>query len=116
MLIVETVLQCKICADFVIWIKIVLGFVYKVKKNLFISHLVSSRYLLVDKRHPLTGKYRHHSVEDDYYSAYPPYGPYGYYNGYGMPYNSQPSIYRSPSREGKYPPNMRFNQVQYMYA
>ncbi|XP_063404258.1 vasculin-like protein 1 isoform X1 [Mytilus trossulus] len=65
-----------------------------------------------NKRHPLAGgKYRHHSVEDDYYSGYPPYGPYGYYNGYGMPYNSQPSIYRSPSREGKYPPNMRFNQI-----
>lgn len=64
-----------------------------------------------NKRHPLTGKYRHHSVEDDYYNAYPPYGPYGYYNGYGMPYTTQPSIYRSPSREGKYPPNMRFNQM-----
>ena len=69
-----------------------------------------------NKRHPLSsGKYRHHSVEDDYYNAYPPYGPYGYYNGYGMPYNSQPSIYRSPSREGKYPPNMRFGQLNGAY-
>lgn len=59
------------------------------------------------------GPPRHHSVDDDYY-PYPPYGHYGYYNGYGMHYNSNPSIFRSPpSREPKYPqhPNMRFGQV-----
>lgn len=59
------------------------------------------------------GPPRHHSVDDDYY-PYPPYGHYGYYNGYGMHYNSNPSIFRSPpSREPKYPqhPSMRFGQV-----
>lgn len=59
------------------------------------------------------GPPRHHSVDDDYY-PYPPYGHYGYYNGYGMHYNSNPSIFRSPpSREPKYPqhPSMRFGQM-----
>lgn len=61
------------------------------------------------------GPPRHHSVDDDYY-PYPPYGHYGYYNGYGMHYNSNPSIFRSPpSREPKYPqhPSMRFGQNWY---
>ncbi|KAJ8305738.1 hypothetical protein KUTeg_016283 [Tegillarca granosa] len=71
------------------------------------------------KRSGATGKYRHHSVEDDYYSY--PYGAYGpYYNGYGPPppsmqYSSQPSVFRSPSREGKYPPNMRYGQMNGAY-
>lgn len=67
-------------------------------------------YLISGKRR---GPPRHHSVDDDYY-PYPPYGHYGYYNGYGMHYNSNPSIFRSPpSREPKYPqhPSMRFGQV-----
>lgn len=62
-------------------------------------------------------KYRHHSVDDDYYSY--PYGHYNnYYNGYNtgyekysMQYGSQPSLLRPPSRQesGKYQhPNSRF--------
>lgn len=71
-------------------------------------------YLISGKRR---GPPRHHSVDDDYY-PYPPYGHYGYYNGYGMHYNSNPSIFRSPpSREPKYPqhPSMRFGQVFYTF-
>jgi len=51
-------------------------------------------------------KFRHHSVEDDYY-AYT-YGPYSYYNGYGydkynMHYGSQPTLLRAQAqRDSKY--------------
>ncbi|KAL3868179.1 hypothetical protein ACJMK2_041011 [Sinanodonta woodiana] len=71
------------------------------------------------KRYPSgqSSKFRHHSVDDDYY-AYT-YDPYGYYNGYGyekfgMHYTSQSSIFRGPGapRDGKYQhPNARFGQL-----
>ncbi|XP_055884384.1 vasculin-like protein 1 [Biomphalaria glabrata] len=59
------------------------------------------------------GKYRHHSVDDDYYGY-----PYGYnyyapnygYEKYGMQYSSQPSLARQVSRDSKYSPG-RFSQV-----
>ncbi|KAK3584828.1 hypothetical protein CHS0354_006247 [Potamilus streckersoni] len=71
------------------------------------------------KRYPSgqNSKFRHHSVDDDYY-AYT-YDPYSYYNGYGyekfgMQYTSQPSLFRGPGgpRDGKYQhPNARFGQL-----
>jgi hypothetical protein len=67
------------------------------------------------KRYPQSqGKYRHHSVDDDYYGY--PYGAYGYYapsynyEKYGMQYSSQPSLARPGSRDGKYAPG-RFSQM-----
>lgn len=67
-----------------------------------------------DRRYP-PQKFRHHSVDDDYYS---PYGGYPhYYNGYNYEkysshYRSQPQLYR----EGKYQhPNARYSQVAGMY-
>ncbi|KAL5017052.1 hypothetical protein ScPMuIL_006641 [Solemya velum] len=71
------------------------------------------------KRYPLnnhTSKFRHHSIDDDYYAF--PYG-YGYYDSYGydgMHYNSQPSLFRPNLRDGKYQhPNARFGQVNGAY-
>ncbi|XP_046334131.1 vasculin-like protein 1 isoform X2 [Haliotis rufescens] len=72
-------------------------------------------YFESGKRYPPgQGKYRHHSVDDEFYPY--PYGHYGYYNGYsgydkfGMQYSSQPSLFRPP-RDGKYQhPNTRFGQ------
>ena len=69
-------------------------------------------FSFVDRRY--TGpKFRHHSVEDDYYSG-PPYGAYPpYYNGYdydkyGNGFRSHPSLYR----DGKYQhPNARYSHV-----
>lgn len=61
-------------------------------------------------------KYRHHSVEDDYY-----YYGYGYYNypydaAYPMEFGSQPSIPRPSSREIKYPlPPSRYSQMNGSY-
>ncbi|CAL1543209.1 unnamed protein product [Lymnaea stagnalis] len=67
------------------------------------------------KRYPPgQGKYRHHSVDDDYY-GYHQYG-YGYYSPsynyekYGMQYSSQPSLARQGSRDSKYSPG-RFPQM-----
>lgn len=65
-------------------------------------------------------KFRHHSVDDDFY-AYT-YGPYGYYNGYGYPekfnvhYTSQPSLLRTPGqRDSKYQhPHARYGTSQGM--
>lgn len=65
-------------------------------------------------------KFRHHSVDDDYY-AYS-YSPYGYYSGYpypdkyGMHYNSQPSMQRvNGQRDAKYQhPHARFGTSQGM--
>ncbi|KAL4237022.1 hypothetical protein ACF0H5_005406 [Mactra antiquata] len=69
---------------------------------------------------PSNNKFRHHSVDDDYY-AYN-YGPYGYYNGYsyhdkyGMHYSSQPSLLRSGGqRDSKYQhPHARYGAGQGM--
>ena len=68
-----------------------------------------------------SGKFRHHSVDDDYYPFQ--YGPYPYYNGYaydkyGMHYSSQPSLFRSPGqRDSKYQhPNARYGQVSFMFC
>ncbi|RUS89429.1 hypothetical protein EGW08_002802 [Elysia chlorotica] len=50
------------------------------------------------------GKYRHHSVDDDYYGysyGYGYYSPDYNYEKYGMHYSSQPSLAR---RDGKYGP------------
>lgn len=67
------------------------------------------------KRYPQgQGKYRHHSIDDDYYGY--PYGGYAYYTPsysyekYGMQYSSQPSLARSGNRDGKHAPG-RFSQV-----
>ncbi|KAK3089228.1 hypothetical protein FSP39_001937 [Pinctada imbricata] len=68
------------------------------------------------KRGGGSGKFRHHSVEDEYYPY--PYGPYGYYNSYGMPYSSNPSVFRSPpNRDSKYPqhPSLRYGQMNGAY-
>lgn len=61
-------------------------------------------------------KYRHHSVEDEYYYSYGSYGyayPYTYSDPY-MQFASQPSI---PRRDLKYapPPQPRFGQVNGSY-
>lgn len=69
-----------------------------------------------DRRYPPPQKYRHHSVDDDYYN--PAYAGYGYYNGYsydkyGNHYRSQPTLYSRPTvgRDGKYHhPNARYSQ------
>ncbi|GFS14918.1 vasculin-like protein 1 [Elysia marginata] len=53
---------------------------------------------------PGQGKYRHHSVDDDYYGysyGYGYYPPDYNYEKYGMHYSSQPSLAR---RDGKYGP------------
>ncbi|XP_060591040.1 vasculin-like protein 1 isoform X2 [Ruditapes philippinarum] len=73
------------------------------------------------KRFPSGGssKFRHHSVDDDYYYTY---APYGYYNGYsypdkyGMHYSSQPSLLRSGGqRDSKYQhPHARYGAGQGM--
>ena len=63
-------------------------------------------------------KFRHHSVDDDYYAYYN--GPYNYYNGYGYPekfgmhYSSQPSLLRSAGqRDSKYQhPHARYSGGQ----
>ena len=72
------------------------------------------------KRFPAgqSGKFRHHSVDDDYYAYYN--GPYNYYNGYGYPekfgmhYSSQPSLLRSAGqRDSKYQhPHARYSSGQ----
>lgn len=67
-----------------------------------------------------SNKFRHHSVDDDYY-AYA-YSPYGYYNGYpypdkyGMHYSSQPTLLRSNGqRDTKYQhPHARYGTGQGM--
>lgn len=56
-------------------------------------------------------KYRHHSVEDDYYYNYGyGYYPYPYNDHYSMQFGSQPSLQR---REMKYPQQTpsRFGQA-----
>lgn len=65
-----------------------------------------------------SGKFRHHSVDDDYYAYYN--NPYNYYNGYaypekfGMHYGSQPSLLRSAGqRDSKYQhPHARYSGGQ----
>ena len=65
-----------------------------------------------------SGKFRHHSVDDDYYAYYN--NPYSYYNGYGYPekfgmhYGSQPSLLRSAGqRDSKYQhPHARYSGGQ----
>lgn len=60
-------------------------------------------------------KYRHHSVEDDYYYYY----GYGYnypYDPYSVQFGSQPSLPRSNGRDMKYPhPPSRFSQMNGSY-
>jgi len=66
--------------------------------------------LSLDRRYP-PQKFRHHSVDDDYYG----YGCYGgYYEGYGYDkyvgphYRSHPGLYQ----DGKYThPNARYGQT-----
>ncbi|CAG5133633.1 unnamed protein product, partial [Candidula unifasciata] len=59
------------------------------------------------------GKYRHHSIDDDYYNY--SYGGYGYYapnynfEHFGVQYSSQPSLVRTANSEGKHQPG-RFSQ------
>lgn len=72
----------------------------------------------VAKRYPESqGKYRHHSVDDDYYGYQ--YGSYGCYTPsysfekFGMQYGSQPSLARSGSRDGKFAPG-HFSQVSFI--
>ncbi|XP_059141960.1 vasculin-like [Physella acuta] len=66
------------------------------------------------KRYPPSqGKYRHHSVDDDYYGYpynYGYYAPNYNYEKYSMQYSSQPSLARQGSRDTKYNPG-RFPQV-----
>ncbi len=66
--------------------------------------------LFLERRYPAQ-KFRHHSVEDDYYS--PGYGGYPpYYNGYDYDsyhYRSQPSLYRDGNKYQH--PNARYSHV-----
>ena len=77
-----------------------------------IAEFISNKDSLADRRYS-GPKFRHHSVDDDYYNR-PPYGAYPpYYNGYdydkyGNGYRSHPSLYH----DGKYQhPNARYSHV-----
>lgn len=67
------------------------------------------------KRYPQSqNKYRHHSVDDDYYGYSYGYGGYyppsHSYEKLAMQYSSQPSLTRNMGRDGKYSAS-RFNQM-----
>ena len=83
----------------------------------WLVHCASLRVCVTDQRnYPQPGKFRHHSVEDEYYNA-AAYG-YGYYNGYypggadkyGPNYRSQPGLYRDGAKYPA-PANARGYQV-----
>ncbi|XP_025109362.1 vasculin-like isoform X2 [Pomacea canaliculata] len=83
------------------------------RQNSFELYDASKRY---SPTHP---KFRHHSVEDDYY--YYNYGYYGNYTyDYPMQYSSQPSLLRAPTgrESSKYPqtPSGRYNQMNGSYS
>ncbi|KAK7485365.1 hypothetical protein BaRGS_00023464 [Batillaria attramentaria] len=80
------------------------------RQNSFDLYDVSKRYS------PSHGsKYRHHSVEDDYYYYY----GYGYnypYDPYSVQFGSQPSLPRQSARDVKYQhPPSRFSQMNGSY-
>ena len=88
-------------------------------KEIIVAQCCDKYLYVVGKRFPPgpSNKFRHHSVDDDYYA----YGyPYGYYNGngyhdkFGMHYSSQPSLVRpGGQRDSKYQhPHARYGAGQ----
>ncbi|XP_052775113.1 vasculin-like isoform X2 [Mya arenaria] len=64
-----------------------------------------------------SNKFRHHSVDDDYYAYYNAgyYNGYGYHDRFGMHYSSQPTLVRNGQRDSKYQhPHARYGASQNM--
>ena len=75
---------------------------YKINMSMINMHFIIDR--ISGKRFPpgQSNKFRHHSVDDDYYAYYNYYN-YGYHDRYGMQFSSQPSLVRNGvQRDSKY--------------